>query len=87
MLNEIKKAIDNYLERINKIIGQSLPESNGSHSSLHEAMRYSTLNGGKRIRPLLIYSCGECLKIEKEKSLWIFTLIGSVYVMFPHLEG
>ena len=30
-------------------------------------MRYSTLNGGKRIRPLLIYSLGECLKIEKEK--------------------
>ncbi|MBR78391.1 MAG: geranyl transferase [Woeseiaceae bacterium] len=67
MSKEIKKAIDIYLERINKIIDQSLPESNGNHSSLHEAMRYSTLNGGKRIRPLLIYSCGECLGIEKEK--------------------
>ena len=66
MSKEIKKAIDNYLERINKIIDQSLPESNGSHSSLHEAMRYSTLNGGKRIRPLLIYSLCVCLKIEIE---------------------
>ena len=59
MSNEIKKAIDNYLERINKIIDQSLPESNGSHSSLHEAMRYSTLNGGKRIRPIITLLAAE----------------------------
>jgi len=59
MSKEIKKAIDIYLERINKIIDQSLPESNGNHSSLHEAMRYSTLNGGKRIRPIITLLAAE----------------------------
>lgn len=27
---------------------------------LHRAMRYSTLDGGKRLRPLLVYACGSC---------------------------
>jgi farnesyl diphosphate synthase len=27
-------------------------------------MRYSVLNGGKRIRPLLVYATGECLKLD-----------------------
>jgi len=31
---------------------------------LHEAMRYAVLNGGKRVRPLLVYATGECLGIE-----------------------
>ncbi|TXH68365.1 MAG: geranyl transferase [Thiothrix sp.] len=33
---------------------------------LHEAMRYSVLNGGKRIRPLLVYATGEALGIAPD---------------------
>jgi geranylgeranyl pyrophosphate synthase len=28
-------------------------------------MRYAVLNGGKRVRPLLVYAAGECLNVEK----------------------
>lgn len=38
-----------------------LPKS--SSNRLHEAMRYAVLNGGKRIRPLLMYAVGEALHI------------------------
>ncbi len=31
---------------------------------LHEAMRYATLNGGKRIRACLVYATGEALGVE-----------------------
>ncbi|HAW93843.1 MULTISPECIES: (2E,6E)-farnesyl diphosphate synthase [unclassified Arsukibacterium] len=31
---------------------------------LHEAMRYSLTNGGKRIRPYLVYSCGTMLGVS-----------------------
>ena len=34
---------------------------------LHEAMRYAVLNGGKRVRPLLVYATGECLGVEPDK--------------------
>jgi farnesyl diphosphate synthase len=31
---------------------------------LHEAMRYAVFNGGKRVRPLLVYATGECLGVN-----------------------
>jgi len=33
---------------------------------LHEAMHYAVMNGGKRIRPLLVYASGEALEIDAE---------------------
>jgi farnesyl diphosphate synthase len=35
-----------------------LPEVNVSPAHLHEAMRYAALDGGKRVRPLLVYAAG-----------------------------
>lgn len=37
------------------------PESNAN--SLNKAMRYAVLNGGKRLRPLLVYITGEALGV------------------------
>ncbi len=56
-----------YQERINQILAKSLPTPDSSSvpdgKHLYEAMRYSLLLGGKRIRPLLAYAsayaCGE----------------------------
>lgn len=36
-----------------------LPSQSTHPTSLHQAMRYSVLNGGKRIRPILAYATGE----------------------------
>lgn len=36
-----------------------LPSETTHPASLHQAMRYSVLNGGKRIRPILAYATGE----------------------------
>lgn len=36
-----------------------LPAANTAPGRLHEAMRYSTLGGGKRMRPLLCHAAGE----------------------------
>ncbi|MFV1984237.1 MAG: (2E,6E)-farnesyl diphosphate synthase [Thiohalomonadales bacterium] len=36
-----------------------LPSESTHPFSLHQAMRYSVLNGGKRIRPILAYATGE----------------------------
>lgn len=38
-----------------------------SSSRLLEAVRYAVLNGGKRIRPLLAYACGELLHLDTEQ--------------------
>lgn len=47
--------------RVEKALDGFLPDEQTHPSSLHRAMRYATLGGGKRIRPLLVYAAGEAV--------------------------
>ena len=60
------ERISEYVSRIAGKLDEALPESVEAPGRLHEAMRYSVLNGGKRVRPLLVYATGECLQIDAE---------------------
>jgi farnesyl diphosphate synthase len=46
-------------ERVEACLKRSLPEARLAPARLHEAMRYATLEGGKRVRPLLAFAAGE----------------------------
>jgi|TARA_B110000003_G_scaffold49182_3_gene47990 geranylgeranyl pyrophosphate synthase len=59
--------IIDYRERINSLLDISVPISKNDSTNLNAAMRYSVINGGKRIRPLLIYTSGFCFNIKKNK--------------------
>jgi geranylgeranyl pyrophosphate synthase len=48
-------------ERVERALEQSLGANGTSGTRLQQAMRYSVLNGGKRLRPLLVYITGEAL--------------------------
>jgi geranylgeranyl diphosphate synthase type II len=50
-----------YHARIEAALDRWLPTLDTPPRRLHEAMRYSVLGGGKRIRPLLVYATGEAL--------------------------
>ena len=50
-------------ERIDRLLDNSLPAENTTPERLHKAMRYSSLNAGKRLRPLLVYLVGESLGV------------------------
>jgi len=45
--------------RIEDVLERELPRADALPASLHEAMRYAVLGGGKRVRPLLAYAAGE----------------------------
>lgn len=45
--------------RAEAALEQALPAANLSPERLHDAMRYTALGGGKRVRPLLVYAAGE----------------------------
>jgi len=47
-------------ERVESVLNHWLPGAAQSPDNLHQAMRYSSLNAGKRIRPLLVYATGIC---------------------------
>jgi len=53
-----------YLARIQNYLDQVLPDQNTHLSPLIPAMRYSLLNGGKRLRALLIYATGLALEAD-----------------------
>ena len=45
--------------RVEEALKRSLPGAQHAPARLHEAMRYATLEGGKRVRPLLTFAAGE----------------------------
>src|SRR5918992_3804333 len=45
--------------RMESVLARLLPAPNLAPARLHEAMRYATLEGGKRVRPLLAFAAGE----------------------------
>jgi len=53
--------------RAEAALARALPGPQHSPSRLHEAMRYATLGGGKRVRPLLVFAAGELSGAEPEK--------------------
>jgi len=51
----------NWIARVETKLDAVLPSATELPQRLHEAMRYSVLGGGKRIRPLLVYATGVSL--------------------------
>jgi geranylgeranyl pyrophosphate synthase len=66
----MNSALEQYLKlcqsRVEQALEARLPSNNILPQKLHEAMRYSVLNGGKRMRPLLTYGTGVALGINPE---------------------
>jgi geranylgeranyl pyrophosphate synthase len=49
-----------------RVLNKLLPQAKQQPKHLHAAMRYSALNGGKRIRAALVYAVGDALHGEKK---------------------
>lgn len=54
----IDKLLGEYRERADIALAQRLPSAEGKQSQLHAAMHYACLQGGKRVRPALVYATG-----------------------------
>jgi farnesyl diphosphate synthase len=53
--------------RMEGALARLLPPAHVAPSRLHEAMRYATLEGGKRVRPLLVFAAGEVSAAQVER--------------------
>ncbi len=58
--------LDRCRARIERALDRRLPATNAPPARLHEAMRYATLNGGKRVRAALVYLAGEALGVPDD---------------------
>jgi farnesyl diphosphate synthase len=52
--------------RVEEIAQKMLPAATAVPARLHQAMRYAVLDGGKRVRPLLVYAAGEVTEAEDD---------------------
>lgn len=52
-------------ERADSALEHWLPAEKISPERLHQAMRYSVINGGKRVRPILVYASGKAVGVEE----------------------
>src|SRR5206468_6259739 len=48
-------------------LAELLPPSRIAPARLHDAMRYSTLGGGKRVRAMLVFGAGEVTGAERRR--------------------
>ena len=71
-MSEFESLLGSYQKRINQTLEGLLPSDD---SILSEAMRYSVLNGGKRLRPILVYLSSELGEANNDS---IDTLAGSI---------
>ena len=53
--------------RMEVVLGELLPPSRIAPTRLHDAMRYSTLGGGKRVRAMLVMGAGEATPAERKR--------------------
>ena len=53
--------------RLEAKLALCMPPGEAIPGRLHEAMRYATLNGGKRVRPLLVFAAGELTDAAAER--------------------
>lgn len=53
--------------RAERILDERLPAESTEPARLHQAMRYASLAGGKRFRPVLVYATGEMLSLPPDQ--------------------
>ncbi len=62
----LKALLKTYRQRTEEALRHHLPSADITPVKLHEAMRYCALDGGKRVRPFLVYAAGRALGAELE---------------------
>lgn len=62
---DLDRILTNYQRRADSALQHYLPALDQTGTALESAMHYAALNGGKRVRPVLVYATGTALKAEQ----------------------
>ncbi len=60
----IEQRLSHYQSRVDEALLKHLPALDQTGTTLEAAMQYATLNGGKRVRPTLVYATGKAFGAE-----------------------
>jgi geranylgeranyl pyrophosphate synthase len=62
----LRALMPDWQSRVERALDHWLPGATLHPTRLHEAMRYTVLGGGKRVRPILVYATGTALGISMD---------------------
>lgn len=68
-MTTIKQFIQQKAAQCNNYLTKTMPSLPHLTEVLEESMRYSLLDGGKRLRPVLLLTTMECFQVNSEKGL------------------
>ena len=68
-MNDIKTVIAEYSEQFNRRLPDFFPLPDGPEKRVVEAMKYAVTNGGKRLRPYLVYETARLFGVDFSSSL------------------
>jgi farnesyl diphosphate synthase len=66
----VSRSFDDWMKTVQsdveRVLGAYLPTESQIPARLHAAMRYAVLDGGKRVRPLLVFAAGELFDADMD---------------------
>jgi farnesyl diphosphate synthase len=68
-LSDFKQQLQHSANQVSDILSRLIPEQDGLEARLGQAMRYATLNGGKRLRPFLVLMSARLFEVPEERAL------------------
>ena len=67
-MTDIKEKLSTFTQNFNSQLGEFFPLPEGPEKRVVQAMEYSVMNGGKRLRPFLVTECATLFGIPAENS-------------------
>jgi len=77
--NALSRAIAQVAGDVEKVLGYLLPADDGPEKRLFEAMRYTALGGGKRLRPFLVVTSGQMFGVARAAALRVAAAVECVH--------
>lgn len=65
-MTDIVEHLKDFSARFNADLEKCFPSANGAENRVIEAMKYSVMNGGKRLRPYLLCECAALFNVPYE---------------------
>ena len=71
----LTEAMTESAKAVEVTLGELLPQPLGLHARVHEAMRYATFAGGKRLRPFLVLESSNLFGVDRAHGLRVAAVI------------
>ena len=78
-MKELKKALADNAKAVNGVLDDLLILGAGPEARVVEAMRYTSLNGGKRIRPFLVTASANLFNVDEAAALRVAAAVEFIH--------